>query len=217
MFDWGASFRCVGRLACVTEFGHLIYVFIKSYSTGIYSVCGGREIKKKKKKREKEQVQCPSYAEVLAVGSRRDTWQRKATSWHWGAWRRPSTSSLKWLCPRTWTGCRDTAVTSWRWRPIHSLTSHLWLLPCRWVTDRFCLLSSVPAQPAMGASSPGADQRQQDRPGKRLSNFFDSLIKCMAAMACGREIAFCVMSRFISSLILRLCFFFVFFCNLSAQ
>lgn len=27
--DGGASFRCVGRLACVTEFGHLIYVFIR--------------------------------------------------------------------------------------------------------------------------------------------------------------------------------------------
>lgn len=63
-----------------------------------------------------EQVPCQSYAVVLAVGSQRDTWQRKATSWHWGAWRHRSTSSLKWLCPQTWRDCRNTITTYWRWR-----------------------------------------------------------------------------------------------------
>lgn len=173
MFDWGANFRCVGRLVCVTEFGHLICVFIKLYSTDIYSVCGGSEIKKQKKKN--EQVQCPSFAaEVLAVGRQRDTWQRKAPSWHWGAWRRPSTSSLKWLCPRTWTGCRNTTVTYWRWQLTSYLTSTSLTSPLQ--MDNTSLLSRFIS--TSKASNGNAFTRSRSTPAgrSRFKSFLTSLL-----------------------------------------
>lgn len=112
-----ANFGCVGRLACVTEFIHLIYVFIKIILCWYLQCLWGQWDKAK-------QVECPSSTEVLAVGSQQDTWQRKATSWHWGAWRHRSTSSLKWLYPRTWRGCRNTTITYWRWR-LKNLSWHM--------------------------------------------------------------------------------------------
>lgn len=107
-----------------------------------------------------EQVQRRTSTEVLAVGSRQDTWQRKATSWHWGAWRHQSTSSLKWLYPRTWRGCRNTTITYWRW-----WGNFLYFQSRIPITDSESFAFAVPAQPAMGAPSSWADQRQQNSPG----------------------------------------------------
>lgn len=38
----------------------------------------------------------------------------------------------------------------------------------RWITDSLSLVFAVPAQPAMGPPSPGANQRQQDSSGTSL-------------------------------------------------
>lgn len=113
-----------------------------------------------------EQVLLRTSTEVLAVGSRQDTWQRKATSWHWGAWRHPSTSLLKWLYPRTWRGCRNTTITSWRWWGKFRL--HVSVQCGVGITHSWSFASAVPAQPAMGPSSSWADQRQQNSPGMRV-------------------------------------------------
>lgn len=105
-----------------------------------------------------EQAPCQSYAVVLAVGSRQDTWQRKATSWHWDAWRHRSTSSLKWLCPQTWRDCRNTTATYWRWQlksgctRDHNLTFKVFLPAFRWITASFCFRVHSTNTPSNGSA-----------------------------------------------------------------
>lgn len=165
MFDWGASFRCVGRLACVTEFGHLIYVFIKSYSTDIYSVCGGCEIKKKKRagavSKLRRGVSCGQSAGHMAEEGNKLTLRRLEAPIH---------KFIKVALPtdldRLQKHHSNILKVTTEFIPRRPHPPPLSLR--RWVTESFCLLLSVPAQPAMGAPSPGADQRQQDSPGKSL-------------------------------------------------
>lgn len=171
MFDWGANFRCVGSLACVTEFGHFFNVFIKLYSTGIYSVCGGCEKKKKRAgavSKLRRGVSCGQSAGHMAEEGNKLTLRRLEAPIH---------KFIKVALPTDLDRLQKhhsnilkvtTEYIPWLPQP--------WLLHRRWVTDRFCLILSVPAQPAMGTPSPGADQRQQDSPGKSLLfNFVDQI------------------------------------------
>lgn len=180
MFDWGANFRCVGSLACVTEFGHFFNVFIKLYSTGIYSVCGGCEKKKKRAgavSKLRRGVSCGQSAGHMAEEGNKLTLRRLEAPIH---------KFIKVALPTDLDRLQKhhsnilkvtTEYIPWLPQP--------WLLHRRWVTDRFCLILSVPAQPAMGTPSPGADQCQQDSPGKILL-FLTLLIKEMAAFTWGR-------------------------------
>lgn len=82
------------------------------------------------------------YLAASTAGTHWDTWQMKAISWHWGGWRPPSTSSLMWLCPQTWSDCRSITITYWRWRlklgDVISCT-HFNTLVNKWTTNTFSL------------------------------------------------------------------------------
>lgn len=167
LFDRGANFRCVGRYVCVTEFGHLICVFIKLYSTGIYSVCGGSEIKKKKKKRRAgavpklrcRGVSCGQSAGHMAEEGTKLTLRRLEAPIH---------KFIKVALPTDLDRLQKHHSNILKVTTDFIPRLYPRLLPLRPIIQHFCLVLPVPAQPAMGAPSPGADQRQQDSPGSSL-------------------------------------------------